>query len=65
MALIVSHPPKFVDKSVACVACGQLFQITAGECYFYWEHDWPEVKRCLECRRLKRSLMGRGGGNGK
>jgi CxxC-x17-CxxC domain-containing protein len=46
----------FQDKSLRCSDCGQDFVFTAGEQEFYASRGLQnEPRRCLECRRARKS----------
>ena len=46
----------YTDKQLACVDCGSTFVFTADEQSFFAEKGYSnEPKRCLNCRRQKRS----------
>jgi len=49
-------PLNYTDKQIACVDCGSTFIFTADEQAFFAEKGYAnEPKRCLNCRRQKRS----------
>ena len=51
------------DKNLTCRDCGKEFTWTASEQEFYQSKGFEnEPVRCKECRALKKSRMGNGGG---
>lgn len=44
----------YKDKLIECQDCGKDFILEAGEQYFLAKKQYPETKRCPECRRLRR-----------
>lgn len=49
----------YVDKTLTCRECGQLFTFTAGEQEFYASHGLlNEPGRCPECRAARRASQG-------
>lgn len=53
----------FQDKSICCSDCGATFAFNGGEQYFFASKRFgSEPKRCLSCRRARKS-EGYGDGN--
>ena len=47
-------PMEYQDHDLTCVACGQVFLLTAGERAFYTKRGLVEPKRCSTCRAARR-----------
>ena len=47
----------FEDKNLVCTECGQNFTFEAGEQYYFKEREYPDPKRCPECRAKKRAHL--------
>ena len=45
---------EYQDRDLTCVACGQVFLLTAGERGFYSKRGLVEPKRCSTCRAARR-----------
>ena len=45
------------NKTIRCVDCGRYFTFTPGEQRFYLSKRLSEPKRCLACRKLRKSTI--------
>lgn len=55
----------FQDQSLTCRDCGKPFTWTASEQQFYQQKGFQNAPvRCPDCRALKKTRMGEGGGRG-
>lgn len=43
------------SKTFKCKECGKDFEITEGEQKFYKDKGWDLPKRCMECRKVRRT----------
>ena len=55
----------FQDRTLVCVECNSDFTFTVDDQQYHMEKGYTnEPKRCLDCRRSRRSSFNRGGGGG-
>jgi hypothetical protein len=53
-----NYTPKYQDKTIQCIDCGDIFTIEAGELYFMHRRGLAEPKRCPRCRQERRQALG-------
>ena len=55
----------FQDRMLNCVECGNSFVFSVDDQQYHAEKGYAnEPKRCVDCRRARRSSFNRGGGGG-
>jgi ssDNA-binding Zn-finger/Zn-ribbon topoisomerase 1 len=50
---------EYQDKTIKCVQCKEDFVLEAGEQKFFESKEFPEPKRCAECRRQRKETRRR------